>query len=38
MLFSEYSQKNTVIPGLTRDLINGSSIYWQIPGQARDDN
>ncbi|MCW3085355.1 MAG: hypothetical protein JWP12_2721, partial [Bacteroidetes bacterium] len=33
---------NTVIPGLTRDLLNTRSAHtvfnWQIPGQARDDN
>ncbi|MCW3083688.1 MAG: hypothetical protein JWP12_1054, partial [Bacteroidetes bacterium] len=33
---------NTVIPGLTRDLLNTCSAYtvlnWQIPGQARDDS
>ncbi|MCW3085317.1 MAG: hypothetical protein JWP12_2683, partial [Bacteroidetes bacterium] len=32
---------NTVIPGLTRDLLNTRSAHtvfnWQIPGQARDD-
>ncbi|MCW3085843.1 MAG: hypothetical protein JWP12_3209 [Bacteroidetes bacterium] len=33
---------NTVIPGLSRDLMNGRRIpivfNWQIPGQARDDS
>ncbi|MCW3083863.1 MAG: hypothetical protein JWP12_1229 [Bacteroidetes bacterium] len=33
---------NTVILGLTRDLLNTCSAYtvlnWQIPGQARDDS